>query len=204
MIGENSQQKSELPKRRRALHLVTVSPLFPLSGISTPSGDQRHNPPVAPCVFPWLRLYFYSGRTSYRCLRILTHTTREEQDMTNQKNPSPQSAHEANEDALRQNHQSVPILDEEQLEAVAGGAGLGQCFGCFKSGGSQSKGPDLIRTNSGTIVTTQGGAEWQWRNEHPTELQRMNPTWEPRAQTINGRVYFVRGPLQNSGSASQH
>src|SRR5690348_16843975 len=56
---------------------------------------------------------------------------RKEQDMTNQENSFPQSAQEANEEALQQYpsfvQEELPALDEEQLEEVTGAGILPGC-----------------------------------------------------------------------------
>ena len=118
--------------------------------------------------------------------------------MTNQKNPSPQSAHEANEDALRQNHQSVPILDEEQLEAVAGGG----CFSCLKP---KTLPDGIVRSDSGKRILSFNEAHAIFKKDHPNPADPLKYTLE--GYRLNGKTVAIKTdwkPDQNLAGTPGH
>jgi hypothetical protein len=122
-----------------------------------------------------------------------------EQDMTNQENPFPQMS---NEQPLAPNpsvSQEEFHLDEEQLEAVAGGM---DCFGCW------SKTPEnAIRTQDGKVAGSYDEAMREWEKAHPTPEARQAATWYPQGVLTKvgrnrkdgtyspGKEMWVKGPV---------
>ena len=105
--------------------------------------------------------------------------------MTNQENPFPQMS---NEESLAPNplvsQEEFLNLDEEQLEAVAGGVG---CLGC------RSNIPeDVIRTSEGKPARTYVEAMRGWEHAHPTPEARQTATWFPRSVETKGGM-FTKG-----------
>src|SRR5689334_1394774 len=115
--------------------------------------------------------------------------------MSNQEQSFPQSAQEANEEALQQNpsvsQEDLPALDEEQLEAVVGAGAISskfaQCCGSLETrvlGGSSS-------------AKQQQQAEYalidQWHAEHNTPDKVANPSWNI-GRSSSGRL-VQRSPL---------
>ena len=97
--------------------------------------------------------------------------------MTNQENSFPQSAQEANEEALPQKpsstQENLPTLDEEQLEAVVGaGAALRKCCSAVENrvlGGGGPSTKDLRKADDALIN--------QWQKEHNTAEKMASPSW---------------------------
>lgn len=112
--------------------------------------------------------------------------------MDNQEKPFPQLAQEANE--------ALPILDDEQLEAVTG-AGIKYQIGnfikkCIACGKPPSIEPDeeYMTSESGRHNLSIAEGKDAWKQAHPSPEQKASPAWEVRGQDLYGKTVAVKYP----------
>src|SRR5690348_8451426 len=122
--------------------------------------------------------------------------------MTNQENSFPQSAQEANEEALPQKpsstQENLPTLDEEQLEAVAGGG----CFSCLKP---KTLPDGIVRSDSGKRILSFNEAHAIFKKDHPNPADPLKYTLE--GYRLNGKTVAIKTdwkPDQNLAGTPGH